>query len=145
MLDDRVVLTGDHVLPRITPNVGLGAADDNRNALRHYYESLDAMAPWDGFEVCPAHEYRFRGLAERANDLRAHHEQRAQEILDVLAVAPSLTVWQIAQRLTWSRGWDGLDGVNLRSALSETAAHLEHLAGGGELEWTGADVAIARA
>lgn len=144
-VDDRVVLTGDHVLPRITPNVGLGAADDNRNALRHYYESLDAMAPWDGFEVCPAHEYRFRGLAERANDLRAHHEQRAQEILDVLAVAPSLTVWQIAQRLTWSRGWDGLDGVNLRSALSETAAHLEHLAGGGELEWTGADVAIARA
>lgn len=144
-LDDRLIMTGDHVLPRITPNVGLGTRQDNSNALRAYYSSLEAMIPWDDFEVCPAHEYRFHGLAQRSRDLHAHHEERAQEIIDVLAGASELTVWQIAERLTWSRGWEGLDGGNLISALSETASHIEYLASDDRLTWSGRAVALSRA
>ena len=140
--DNGVILTGDHILPRITPNVGIGSPRDNRFALRHYYDSLELMAQFDDFEVCPAHEYRFRGLAERARDLRTHHLERSQEIIVALAAEPSMSVWQIAQRLTWSRGWNSLDGINLRSALSETATHIEYLASIGVLSWSGKDVAL---
>lgn len=142
-VDSGVILTGDHILPRITPNVGIGSPRDNRLALRHYYESLEVMTDWDAFEVCPAHEYRFTGLAERARDLRVHHLERSHEIVSALGAAPTLTVWQIAQRLTWSRGWNSLDGINLRSALSETSTHIEYLTSVGTLTWTGTDVALA--
>ncbi len=141
-VDNALIFTGDHILPRITPNVGIGSPRDNRLALRHYYDSLELMPAWDDFEVCPAHEYRFRGLAERARDLRAHHLERSQEIVDALSAAPTLTVWQIAQRLTWSRGWNSLDGINLRSALSETSTHIEYLTSVGTLTWAGRDVAL---
>jgi glyoxylase-like metal-dependent hydrolase (beta-lactamase superfamily II) len=137
--DSDVILTGDHILPRISPNVGLGPTNGTRNALAEYYESLDLMLPWDAFEVCPAHEYRFLGLADRSRDLRDHHEERAREILDILSSDPALTLWEIAEQLSWSRGWASLDGMNLRSALAETAAHVEYLAVTGCLVWRSSD------
>ena len=126
-LDSNLIFTGDHVLPRISPNMGLGTLTGIRNTLADYLASLDLMLAWDAFEVCPGHEYRFRGLAARAQALRTHHETRSREVLDVLTTSPNLSVWEIAQRLSWSRGWAGLSGIHLRGALAETVAHLEYL------------------
>ena len=42
------------------------------------------------------------------------------------------TVWTVARALTWSRGWESLSGLQLRLALSETAAHLAYLRSLGE-------------
>ncbi|MGO4385508.1 MBL fold metallo-hydrolase [Specibacter sp. RAF43] len=134
-LDSEVIFTGDHVLPRITPNIGINSTGEERNALEEYYQSLDLMIEWDAFEVCPAHEYRFRGLAERSRDLKLHHQERSQEILDIASATPGLTAWQVAERLTWSRGWTALNGVNLRAALSETLSHLEYLVRTGRVSW----------
>lgn len=125
--DNRLVFTGDHVLPRITPNIGMAPAGGNARALTDYYASLDRIAAWDDCEVCPAHEYRFVGLASRCDDLRQHHDDRSAEIVAVRRETPEASVWQIASRLTWARGWHGLDGLNLRAALAETAAHLAWL------------------
>lgn len=126
--DSRVVLTGDHVLPRITPNIGVESNQPDRDALAEYFTSLEAIAAWDAWEVCPAHEYRFRGLAERCRDLRDHHLERGLEVRTALAVNPRATAWVIAKGLTWSRGWEGLDGENLRAAVAETRSHLNHIA-----------------
>lgn len=132
-MESEVILTGDHVLPRISPNVGLGPNSGARNALAEYLASLDLMLEWNAFEVCPAHEYRFLGLATRATDLKQHHADRSQEIIAVLSDMPGSSVWEIAERLSWSRGWASLDGMNLRNALSETLAHVEHLTSTGRL------------
>lgn len=137
--DSEIVFTGDHVLPRITPNVGLSSLDTGRNPLHEYFASLEAIVRWDKFEVCPAHEYRFIGLAERATALKDHHDERAGEILSTLTGSAGMTVWQIAEKISWSRGWASLDGLNLRSALAETGAHLEYLVGTGKLDWTAPD------
>ena len=99
-LDSEIIFTGDHVLPRITPNIGINSTGEVRNALEEYYQSLDLMIEWDAFEVCPAHEYRFRGLAERSGELKLHHRDRTQEILDIATATPGLTTWQIAGRLS---------------------------------------------
>lgn len=69
----------------------------------------------------------FIGLAERAAELRRHHAERADEVRSVLDEG-SASVWEVAQRLSWRRGWDALDGTNLRAALGETRAHMNHLA-----------------
>ncbi|GAA3886133.1 MBL fold metallo-hydrolase [Leifsonia kafniensis] len=133
--DSEVILTGDHILPRISPHVGLGARSGHWNALAAYYESLVLMHDWDAFEVCPAHEYRFHGLRNRAIALQIHHNVRAQEIIEIVTTLSALSLWEIAERLTWSRGWESLDGLNLRSALSETVAHVEHLSAQGTIVW----------
>lgn len=125
--DERVLFSGDHILPRITPNVGLTSTGRNGHALTRYYESLERMKAWPDYEVLAAHEYRFVGLAERAEALIQHQHERSAEILGNLRESPGLTGWQLAARLTWARPWSQLEGINMRAALGEVDAHLDHL------------------
>jgi glyoxylase-like metal-dependent hydrolase (beta-lactamase superfamily II) len=131
-LDHDLLLTGDHLLPRISPNVGLNRTGGG-SPLRSYLTSLAGMARFDRAEALPAHEYRFRGIAGRAADLVAHHHERAAEIVRAVTAAGSLTLWQVTERLTWSRGWDQVSGFMRRAALAETAAHVQYLIEEGQL------------
>lgn len=123
---EDVLLTGDHVLPRISPHIGL-QAHSAAPPLASYLESLAATADYDTAEALPAHEHRFQGLAERTRELRDHHAARCQEIIDVLHDLETATAWSVTERLTWSRGWSAVGGMMRRAALSETAAHLDYL------------------
>ncbi len=138
--DNEIVFSGDHILPRITSNVGLTSTGTRRGALAQYYSSLDRMKQWPDFEVLPAHEYRFSGLAHRADDLARHHRERAQEIVNAVGSSEGYSVYSIAQRISWSRSWESLHDVNLRAALSETEAHVDFLIDAGKLEIGGGEV-----
>jgi glyoxylase-like metal-dependent hydrolase (beta-lactamase superfamily II) len=130
--DERydVLLTGDHILPRISPNISPapgqtdGQTDD---ALGSYLGSLAALADLDPDEVLPAHEYRFAGLPARVRKLQDHHRARLDEVLAVVAAADGCTTLEVAERLTWSRPWRQSQGLIRRSAIGETYAHLLHL------------------
>jgi len=130
--DYGLLLTGDHLLPRISPNIGLSPIDGD-SPLSNYLDSLRAIRGYDGAEALPAHEYRFRGIAGRAETLIKHHEARAQELLDLVAAAGQPTIWEVAQKLTWSRPWEQIEGYMRRAALAETAAHVEYLEREGRL------------
>jgi len=130
--DYDLLLTGDHLLPRISPNIGLMPGTTG-SPLTSYLESLSAMGGYGSAEALPAHEYRFRGIGERAQSLIEHHDARAQEVLDVVAAADQPTIWDVTERLTWSRGWDQITGFMRRAALAETAAHIEYLERTGRL------------
>ncbi len=130
--DHDLLLTGDHLLPRITPNIGLGPAGLG-SPLRGYLGSLRRIRDYDSAEALPAHEYRFRGIAGRADVIAAHHDDRSAEILAVIGSSDGPTAWQIAEQLTWSRGWAEITGFMRRAALAETAAHLAYLEEGGSL------------
>jgi glyoxylase-like metal-dependent hydrolase (beta-lactamase superfamily II) len=125
----NVLLTGDHVLPRISPNIGLQphAAEP---PLAAYLRSLEFVAAYDSAEALPAHEYRFHGLASRVRMLLAHHERRCEEVIAILARTGPATTWQVTRELTWSRGWASVTGFMRRAALAEAGAHLRHLVDG---------------
>jgi glyoxylase-like metal-dependent hydrolase (beta-lactamase superfamily II) len=130
---DDLLLSGDHVLPRISPNIGLQphTADP---PLAAYLASLERVgARYDSAEVLPAHEYRFAGLAHRVRVLLEHHRRRGEEILAVLERRGEATVWQIAGELTWSRGWSQVTGFMRRAAVAETLAHLQWLSQAGRV------------
>lgn len=131
--DARVLLTGDHVLPRITPNIGMHPASTDA-PLRRFLESLDRTAGYDDHDALPAHEYRFRGIAARARQLHLHHAQRCAEILDVVDGLGEPTLWQVAEQLTWSRPWADI-GMMRFGAIAETTAHLDYLVGLGDIAW----------
>ena len=127
----ELVFSGDHVLPRISPNVSLEIRGMD-NPLLHNLRSLQKLYGAADYEVCPAHEYRFRGLSTRAEQLYQHAMERSAEVLDAVLGQTNPTVWTVARALTWSRGWESLSGLQLRLALSETAAHLAYLRSLGE-------------
>jgi glyoxylase-like metal-dependent hydrolase (beta-lactamase superfamily II) len=130
--DYDLLLTGDHLLPRISPNVGLTPVSGD-SPLTRYLESLRAMHRYRSAEALPAHEYRFRGIAERSAALIEHHDARAREVLDIVAAADPPTIWEVAQKLTWSRPWDEITGYMRRAALAEAEAHVEYLEREGRL------------
>ncbi|GIF21525.1 glyoxylase-like metal-dependent hydrolase (beta-lactamase superfamily II) [Actinoplanes tereljensis] len=121
-----VLLTGDHLLPRISPNVAVLPTSEG-DPLGDYLGSLARMSEFPDDEALPAHEYRFRGIDARATALIEHHDERAAEILAAVASLDAPTGWAVAAELTWSRGWDALHGMLRRMALAETLAHLHHL------------------
>jgi len=67
--DLRLMLSGDHILPRITPNISVNPQSEN--PLVDYLASLDKVGAYEADEVLPAHEYRFVGLQTRVNELKA--------------------------------------------------------------------------
>ena len=127
----RLVLSGDHVLPRITPNISVHS-QQIVNPLADYLESLSTVEHLACDEVLPGHEWRFAGLADRVEQLREHHRARLDEILAALRTGP-LTCWELTTRLTWSRPLEGSTAWLQRAASGETLAHLVLLESRGEV------------
>ncbi len=95
------MLSGDHVLPRITPNIPYHP-QAGANPLGDYLASLDKLEPYEVDEVLPAHEYRFDDLRARLEELRQHHRDRFAEVIAILREGPH-TAWDIASHMNWSR------------------------------------------
>jgi glyoxylase-like metal-dependent hydrolase (beta-lactamase superfamily II) len=140
----RRLFAGDHILPRITPNISAQAAG-HVDLLKDYLDSLARVRGLDVEEIMPAHEWRFRGLAERADAIAAHHEKRLAELLAVIAAHPDSTPWDQAGQLTWSRSWDQYSGLMRISAVTETAAHVYELVRRGLVTVSGGAVPAYRA
>ncbi|WP_067963798.1 MBL fold metallo-hydrolase [Nocardiopsis trehalosi] len=125
--DTGRVFTGDHVLPRITPHIGLHPLDDTAaDPLGAYLASLERLTATAATEVLPAHEHRFTGLADRAAAIAAHHEEKLDLLADALAGGPA-PLWRLAAALPWRRPWADLAPGARRLAAAETAAHLRTL------------------
>jgi len=137
------LFAGDHILPRITPNISVYALE-GMEPLADYLGSLAKVRDLDVDEIMPAHEWRFRGLAERADQIAAHHEHRLAELLAAIAANPDATSWELAGHLTWSRSWDQYSGRMRISAVTETAAHVLELARRGLITSSGGNVPTYR-
>lgn len=119
----QLMLTGDTVLPRITPNISVHP-QQGADPLADFLDSLSRLTGFDVDEVLPAHEFRFTGLRARIAALIGHHEERLREIEALLAKDPGLTCWELTTRLPWSRPWEEVRGYMRRAANGETLAHL---------------------
>lgn len=124
--EHRLLFTGDHVLSRITPGVGVHPADPG-DPLADFLASLDKVARLDVARALPGHEAPFTDVAARVAELRTHHARRLEEIVACVERDPGLTTWQIASRLTWSRPLAAITPPGRRLALTETQAHLVRL------------------
>jgi len=123
-----VLLSGDHVLPTITPHIS-GLIDDD-DPLDTFFQSLRRMHELEGLALAlPAHGDPFTNVGRRADEIIEHHHER----LDVIrAAADDMGSGRVADymmRLFKERSWGGM-------AESETYAHLEHLRILGEVDTT---------
>lgn len=133
LYSDQLLLSGDHVLPKISPNVSF-YPDERADPIQDYLDGLgrlEALALAEPL-VLPGHGIPFTQLAQRIEELRAGHLRRSQAVLATLsamespAAAMEVTRALFAGRLTTN--------VDHRLALGETIAHLEHLRAQGKSE-----------
>ena len=120
---DGVLLAADHVLPRITPNVGLYSPDDRQNPLGDYLDSLAKVEHLPATLVLPGHRDPFPDLAKRVRELIEHHDERANQILQLIAEEPHHAAW-LTERLFQRRL---TSDETRRMAMAEVLAHLEYL------------------
>lgn len=123
---DGLLFTGDHVLPRINPGIGLGGRTAT-NPLGDYLASLARLDGHGDLEVCPGHEYRFRDVVTRARTLARHREERSRHVADALDTLTAPTLFEVASRVPFSGGIDSMSGFLLASALTQTAFHADLL------------------
>lgn len=104
----RLLLSGDHILPRISPNIAVHT-QQFPDPLGDYLASLRKCQPLVVDEVLPAHEYRFAGLSDRVEELVRHHLERLAEIESLLSDHPGASAWDLSVRLRWSRPWEEIE------------------------------------
>ena len=124
-----VLIAGDQILPRISPNISVSFLNPDADPLSNYLSSLeDLLALPASVRVLPAHGRVFHGLHQRGAALQAHHQERLALLLSECEQPKS--------------GADVLSVLFERNfgphelffALGEAVAHLHHLVANGWLQ-----------
>jgi glyoxylase-like metal-dependent hydrolase (beta-lactamase superfamily II) len=124
----RLMFTGDHVLPYITPNVSLHADQEGTSPLQDFRESLKKVAAFDTACALPAHEFTIADLPARCEVLLHHHDDRLDEVRDAIGAAGPVTARTVSQRVSWNTGpFDDFNIFMKRAAIGETLSHLRYL------------------
>jgi len=123
-----LVFTGDHVLPRITPNVSKRPTSDE-DPLHDYVGSLHRVRALESearLFALPGHERGFGDLGRRLAEIDWHHAKRLDE-MEAAVRQGNATTWTVAQAVGWSRPFEDLPPRARRSAIGETHSHLYRL------------------
>ncbi|TAK36366.1 MAG: MBL fold metallo-hydrolase [Chloroflexota bacterium] len=126
----RVLLSGDHVLPGITPIVTLHLQNIG-NPLADYVTALKAVSRLDVDIVLPAHEQIFYDLPKRVDEILCHHDVRMEHMLQAIGDTPR-TAYEIARSIPWRAAvhdWNDLLDWEKKATIFETLAHLELMNG----------------
>jgi glyoxylase-like metal-dependent hydrolase (beta-lactamase superfamily II) len=124
----RLLISGDQVLPTISSNIGFTAANQDPNPLDSFLSSLQRLRTLDPATlVLPAHGLPFQGLQQRIDDLVSHHHGKLDAVVDACSEPKAgYDILPVMFRRV-------LIGVHLFLAMAEALAHLEYLVHAGRL------------
>lgn len=119
-LDSRgLVFTGDTMMAEGPTQLAIPSQEGD-NPAADLFTTLDRIQDLDAEIACPAHQFAYTGVAERAAELKAFHQGEVAAVRDLLNAHS--TAWEIAPKLTWAKAWDELGSGTRRFALIHTSA-----------------------
>jgi glyoxylase-like metal-dependent hydrolase (beta-lactamase superfamily II) len=119
---DGILFVGDHLLPKITPHVGLWPKGPP-NPLGDFLASHEKIQRFDAHLVCPAHGGVYEDHRRRARQLIDFHRVRKLTMLELIRRHP-MTAYEVALD-AFAIAPD--NRLQVMMALWETLAHLELL------------------
>jgi len=125
--DKKIFISGDHILSNITPNISSFSNDEN--PLKEYLISLDKVYNFDVRLVLPGHRAAFTNFKERIQELKRHHQVRANEVLSILK-EDNKDAFHVASQMTWDmsyESWELFPFLQKWFATGEAIAHLKYL------------------
>jgi glyoxylase-like metal-dependent hydrolase (beta-lactamase superfamily II) len=125
-----VLISGDQILPTISPNVSVYPTEPTANPLAGWFQSLKRLKEIlpDDVLVLPAHGKPFRGVKGRLNELIEEHEEGLRKLKEHCQ-EPRRAV-DVFHALFKSNITD----KNLFMATGEAIAHLSFLVYAGQME-----------
>ena len=120
-----VMFTGDHVLPHITPSIGLEPARQD-SPLSAYLASLKLLLTHSDALMLPAHGTPGGSVHARIRELIDHHDVRLTQTLEAVRTGAA-SPFEAARAIPWTRRdtpFDDLTMYNQILAVGETWAHL---------------------
>jgi len=129
-----VIFSGDHLLPKISPNISLlpqPGADPN--PLGNFLCSLNSIRRLTCKLVLPAHGKPFSNIEDRISKLEFHHKERLEVIKDF--AGSGANAYQVCRQVFDQN----ISAHELRFAMGETLAHLSYSTYKGELEVVSTD------
>lgn len=133
--DERLLLTGDHVLFDITPNIS--AWPELPNALDSYLHSLKKVSLLDVSYAYASHRTPEGNLLGRVGELLNHHQTRLNNTYDIVKSKPGQNGNEIASQMKWSiraATWDEFPLAQKWFAIGEAASHLAYLESEGKIK-----------
>lgn len=125
--DDRLLFSGDHILLKITPNIGLWPSGEP-DPLGRYLATFEHLKRLEVRLSLPGHRSNIVDLRARISELAHHHKERLDHT--VSAADPQATVYEAGQQIF---PFERLSVHEKRFAIAETLAHLERLVCSGRL------------
>ena len=124
--EEKSLLSGDFLLPHITPNPLLEPDPENKTrrapSLRQYLEGLTKLEKMNLKKAWPGHGKVIENVPVLLRSFQEHHLNRFKAILEVLSPDKKLNVYQMCQLI-----YPGLQGFEVFLGLSEIQAHLDVL------------------
>ncbi|WP_299074036.1 MBL fold metallo-hydrolase [uncultured Paraglaciecola sp.] len=120
--DTNILISGDHVLPGISPNIGVYSTEPDANSLQLYLDTLPQFTqlPADCL-VLPSHKRPFHGLHTRVQELISHHHQHLDNLRAFCVQGK--TIEQCLPVLFKRK----LSDQNMFFAIAEAFSHLNYL------------------
>jgi glyoxylase-like metal-dependent hydrolase (beta-lactamase superfamily II) len=128
--EDRIFLSADQVLTRISPNISTEASEPEANPLGEFLASLAHLqeAIPEDVLVLPGHHVPFTGLHVRCAELAAHHAGRCALIAAACRETPRSAAELVP--VVFERA---LDPQQMSFAFHEVVAHVNYMLARGEL------------
>jgi len=132
--EKQILFSGDHILYDITPHIESWSYEVN--SLKNYMDSLDKVRNLPVKIVLPGHRNLFTDLPGRIDELKKHHETRANEVLEVLGIN-TMSAYDIAGGMSWDidcENWEQFPVTQKWFAVGEAIAHLRFLESEGRIK-----------
>jgi glyoxylase-like metal-dependent hydrolase (beta-lactamase superfamily II) len=125
---DNVLLTADHVLPRITPHQAPESITQS-TGLDHYFDALEKIRRVGGIDLgLPGHEEPIPRLSQRIVEIESFHRARLDKVLAICRTEPHDVRAITASLFGEQKGYGRI------LAYEEAGAHVEFLSRRGQLE-----------
>ena len=121
----RTLISGDHVLEKITPNI---AWHPDQDMLAKFLASLELLLPYDIGVVIPSHGTPFEDHRTVIRGTAEHHEERCGAILEHVT-RNAMTAHELVLAM-WRRK---LSAFHHHFAVFEILAHLEYMSRRGQI------------
>ena len=122
--DLKIIISGDQILPGISPNLSVYPTEPLANPLAEYLEDCEKLLSIEdlGYLVLPGHNLPFYGFNTRVEQLINHHQSALKRIQKYIDKSPK-SAYDIFPALFKRK----IKNYELTLALGESVAHLNYL------------------